>query len=110
MTLQIRKASEDLGNGFFDLGLRNSLSILDVLSKYILKLCNGHKAWGDPSGLKDTTLIGSGVELALWFLYKKPGNTGRIACVSSILMAGMKMACSSDTLFPVAKAKRNKVF
>ena len=61
-------------------------------------------------GFKDTTLIGSGVELALWFLYKKPGNTGRIACVISILMSGLQMACNSDILFLVAKAKRDKVF
>ena len=61
-------------------------------------------------GFKDTTLIGSGLELALWFLYEKPGNTGRIACMISILMSSLKVVCNSDTLLPVAKAKRNKVF
>ena len=110
MTLQIRKAIEYFASGFLVLGLRNSLSILDFFFKYFLKLYNGHKVCGEPDGFKATTFIDSGVALALRFLYKKPGNTGRMACVSSSLMAGLKIACNSETLFPVANAKRNKVF
>ena len=38
------------------------------------------------------------------FISKRPGDTGRMACVSSSLMADLNIVCNIVTLFPVANA------